>query len=109
MYNTGLLIFTIATVTFAHGSIASHKHEAALDGLYITIVLGIIFLISQVNEYYEITYNLNDSVYSSCFFMLTGLHGMHVLVGVFFLCRCIFRLTSQDYASLHYVGLVCGI
>ena len=43
------------------------------------------------------------------FFMLTGLHGMHVLVGVFFLFRCIDRITSQDYSSLHYVGLVCGI
>jgi cytochrome c oxidase subunit 3 len=109
MYNTGLLIFTVATVTYAHKCIACQKHAEVLDALYITIAIGITFLISQINEYYEITYNLNDSIFSSSFYMLTGLHGLHVLAGVFFLYICTERICSQDFTCLHYVGLMCGI
>lgn len=87
-YNTILLIVSGLTVTYAHVSIASTKHSCTLDGLYMTIFLGILFLISQINEYYEIAYNINDSVFSCVFFMLTGLHGFHVFAGVFFLYVC---------------------
>jgi heme/copper-type cytochrome/quinol oxidase subunit 3 len=89
-YNTLLLIFSGLTVTYAHVSIASSSHSNTLDALYMTISLGILFLVSQINEYYEIAYNLNDSVYSSVFFMLTGLHGFHVFAGVFFFV-CLFE------------------
>jgi len=74
-----------------------------------TIFLGILFLVSQINEYYEISYNINDSVYSSIFFMLTGLHGLHVFAGVFFLYVCLERLSNQEYTSKHYLGFVCAI
>jgi len=74
-----------------------------------TITLGILFLVSQVNEYFEIAYNLNDSVYSSVFFMLTGLHGFHVFVGVFLLYASLNRVYNQEFSTKHYVGLVCSI
>jgi len=86
---TLLLIISGVTVTYAHKAVACGKHAEVLDGLYMTIFLGILFLISQINEYYEISFNINDGVYASVFFMLTGLHGLHVFVGVFFLYVCL--------------------
>jgi len=108
-YNTLLLIFSGITVTYAHVAIASTSHSNTLDALYMTIFLGILFLISQINEYFEINYNINDSVYSCTFFMLTGLHGFHVFAGVFFLYVCLERVSNQEYSSNHYLGLVCAI
>jgi len=108
-YNTLLLIFSGVTVTYAHVAIASTSHSNTLDALYMTIFLGILFLISQINEYFEINYNINDSVYSCVFFMLTGLHGFHVFAGVFFLYVCLERTANQEYTSTHYLGLVCAI
>jgi cytochrome c oxidase subunit 3 len=108
-YNTLLLIFSGITVTYAHVAIASTSHSNTLDALYMTIFLGILFLISQINEYFEISYNINDSVYSCVFFMLTGLHGFHVFAGVFFLYVCLERTANQEYTSTHYLGLVCAI
>lgn len=57
-YNTVLLIVSGLTVTYAHISIASTSHANTLDALYMTVFLGILFLISQINEYYEISYIL---------------------------------------------------
>jgi cytochrome c oxidase subunit 3 len=108
-YNTLLLIISGVTVTYAHKAVACGRHSEVLDGLYMTIFLGIIFLISQINEYYEISFNINDSVYSSVFFMLTGLHGLHVFVGVFFLYVCLERFCNQDFTTNHYVGFICAI
>lgn len=53
--------------------------------------------------------HLNDSVYSSVFSMLTGLHGFHVFVGVFLSYVCLNRVYNQEYSTKHYVGLVCSI
>lgn len=55
-YNTILLIISGVTVTYAHYASAAGKHSEVLDALYLTIFLGILFLISQVNEYFEIAY-----------------------------------------------------
>jgi len=108
-YNTILLIFSGITVTYAHHAVACGRHAEALDALYSTVFLGLLFLISQINEYFEIAYNLNDSTYSCVFFMLTGLHGMHVFVGVSFLYVCLERVCLQDFSMNHYVGFVCAI
>jgi len=108
-YNTILLIVSGITVTYAHYAAAAGRHSEVLDALYITVFLGILFLISQVNEYFEIAYNINDSIYACSFFMLTGLHGMHVLVGVFFLYVCLERFCFQEYHTTHYLGFVCAI
>jgi heme/copper-type cytochrome/quinol oxidase subunit 3 len=56
--------------------------RVVLDGLIITIVLGSIFLMLQINEYRSCMYNISDGAYPSIFYMLTGLHGSHVFVGL---------------------------
>ena len=81
----------------------------ALDSLLITIFLGCLFLSIQIMEFYMSTFNLNDGIYSSTFYMLTGLHGFHVIVGLIFLIVCLFRLLLNHYLSTHYIGFVFAI
>jgi cytochrome c oxidase subunit 3 len=81
----------------------------AIDGFIITITLGFLFILLQGIEYYESTFNLEDGIYPSVFFLLTGLHGCHVMVGVLFLFVCFIRLLLNHFLSNHYSGLVFAI
>jgi len=60
-------------------------------------------------EYYEAAYDISDSVYGSTFYMLTGLHGMHVIVGASFITICFLRLLNRHYLTNHYLGFVFAV
>jgi cytochrome c oxidase subunit III len=75
----------------------------------VTIVLGFFFVFLQGMEYYEATFNFDDSVYSCTFYMLTGLHGCHVLVGASFLFICFVRFLLRHFSNSHYLGFVFAI
>jgi cytochrome c oxidase subunit 3 len=77
-----------------------------IDGWIITILLGSLFLVLQVMEYYESTYSFNDSVYGCTFYMLTGLHGMHVFVGVTFIFICLKRYLYKHFTTMHHLGFL---
>jgi len=83
--------------------------KEAIDALILTIALGLFFLILQVFEYYESTFDFSDSVYACSFYMLTGLHGCHVLMGITFLFVCLLRLLNRHYTTTHHYGLVFAI
>jgi len=109
LLNTGLLITSGFSVTWAHKSLAAGLVSEAIDGLVVTLIIGSIFVLFQAFEYYESSFNISDNVYSSTFFMLTGLHGMHVIVGVTFLFISLFRLLLNHYLINHYLGFVLAI
>ena len=108
-YNTLLLIFSGFSVTWAHRGISIGSFKSALDGLLLTIFLGFFFIILQGIEYFESTFNLQDGVYSSVFFLLTGLHGCHVIVGVIFLFFCFISLLYNHFLKDHYLRFVCAV
>ena len=83
--------------------------DEAIDSFLITIFLGLFFVVLQATEYYESTFNISDSVYASTFYMLTGLHGMHVIVGVSFIFVCFIRLLKMHFMTNHYLGFVFAI
>lgn len=60
-------------------------------------------------EYYESAFSFNSSVYGCSFFMLTGLHGMHVFVGASFLAICLIRLLKRHYLTTHYLGFIFAV
>jgi heme/copper-type cytochrome/quinol oxidase subunit 3 len=64
------------------------SYKDTIDGFILTIFLGFFFIFLQGLEYYESTFNLQDGIYPSVFFLLTGLHGCHVIIGAFFLLFC---------------------
>jgi cytochrome c oxidase subunit 3 len=84
LLNTFILLTSGASVTWAHYAILLADRKQAAMGLWITILLAAIFTGFQGYEYVNAGFTISDSVYGSVFYMLTGLHGLHVLIGTIF-------------------------
>jgi len=72
---------------------------------FVTIILGIIFILLQATEYYEASYIIADGVYASVFYMLTGLHGSHVIIGIIFLIVCFFKVIIKSFFNKALFGI----
>lgn len=100
-----------AFLTYAHASVICGERSRAKGGLLITIVFALMFLFFQGLEYFSAKLFINDSVYGSIFYMITGFHGFHVLVGTLMILISYFRLLGK-VISLHkqaHVGFLCAI
>jgi len=73
-------------------------------GLVITVLLGVYFTCLQALEYYEARFRFADSVYGSTFFIATGFHGLHVLVGTLFLIVSLGRHIKYEFRASHHFG-----
>jgi len=106
--NTAILLTSGMSLTYAHHAILLNKFKLAFYWLLITIFLGIIFTTCQIFEYLQAPFSINDSAYGSVFFMATGFHGLHVLVGTIFLIVCLFRLSKKPFYRRKTLGFwVC--
>lgn len=105
LLNTGVLLSSGASVTWAHHALISGKKAEALNGLAATVILGVIFTGLQAMEYYEAPFAISDSVYGSTFFVATGFHGLHVIIGTTFLAVCLVRLAYHQLSRHHHLGL----
>jgi len=81
---TCLLLASGFFLTYCHHAIITGNKVTTIVSLFFTIVLGAIFMVIQVTEYFYAEYTFADSVFGNNFFGLTGLHGLHVLVGILF-------------------------
>nr|APT41440.1 cytochrome c oxidase subunit III [Psychodopygus squamiventris maripaensis] len=104
LLNTAILLASGVTVTWAHHSLIEKNHSQASQGLFFTIVLGIYFTILQAYEYIEASFTIADNVYGSTFFVATGFHGLHVLIGTTFLIICLIRHLQNHYSNTHHFG-----
>nr|YP_010393897.1 cytochrome c oxidase subunit III [Coscinasterias acutispina]UPY85819.1 cytochrome c oxidase subunit 3 [Coscinasterias acutispina] len=104
LLNTAVLLSSGVTVTWAHHSILSGNRTEALQSLSLTVLLGIYFTILQAWEYFDSPFTIADSVYGSTFFMATGFHGLHVLIGTAFLAVCLLRLSNFHFSNHHHFG-----
>lgn len=104
LLNTALLLSSGFTITYCHYEIINGNRYNSLYSLFITIFLGVVFTLFQVFEYYECTFSFSDSVYGSCFFLMTGFHGFHVFVGTIFLLICLFRLYCYHFTLNRHFG-----
>nr|YP_010976951.1 cytochrome c oxidase subunit III [Thaumaglossa rufocapillata]WNZ33694.1 cytochrome c oxidase subunit III [Thaumaglossa rufocapillata] len=104
LLNTIILLSSGLTVTWAHHSLIENNYKQALQGLTLTIMLGILFTAIQSFEYMESSFTISDSVYGSTFFMATGFHGIHVLIGTTFLSVCLMRLMMNHFSKIHHFG-----
>jgi cytochrome c oxidase subunit 3 len=104
LLNTVLLLSSGASVTWAHNSIVwGSKFEASV-ALLTTIILAVIFTGLQAFEYITAPFTISDSVYGATFYMATGFHGFHVIVGTIFLTVCFFRLYLNHFTREHHFG-----
>lgn len=102
--NTILLLSSGFSVTWAHCSITFGSLQESTDSLSITIFLAIVFTLLQAFEYFSCPFNISDGVYGSTFFLATGFHGFHVIVGTIFLCVCLKRLRAGHFSIEHHFG-----
>uniref|UniRef100_A0AAU6QH34 Cytochrome c oxidase subunit 3 n=1 Tax=Prionospio plumosa TaxID=3050096 RepID=A0AAU6QH34_9ANNE len=104
LLNTGVLLASGVTVTFAHHALLEGSRRGALHGLFLTVALGGYFSLLQAHEYYEAPFTIADSVYGTTFFVATGFHGLHVLIGSTFLLICLIRTYEYHFSTGHHFG-----
>lgn len=104
LLNTAILVSSGGSVTWAHHALIRGDKKAAVGALVLTVRLGAVFTALQAIEYLETSYTIADSVFGSVFFVATGFHGLHVIVGTLFLCVTLGRLVRNTLTRDHHVG-----
>lgn len=103
-FNTLLLLLSGTTVTWAHHALLENKLKDAAKGLGLTVLLGMTFTIVQAIEYMHAPFAFKEGIYPSIFFITTGFHGFHVIVGTIFLAVCWQRCRHGKFTPSHHVG-----
>nr|WHM51529.1 cytochrome c oxidase subunit III [Zootermopsis nevadensis]WHM51542.1 cytochrome c oxidase subunit III [Zootermopsis nevadensis]WNR50550.1 cytochrome c oxidase subunit III [Zootermopsis nevadensis] len=104
LLNTAILLSSGVTITWAHHSILENNYNQGLQGLFMTVILGLYFTALQAYEYMESPFTIADSVYGATFFVATGFHGLHVIIGTTFLITCLMRHLTLHFSSNHHMG-----
>jgi cytochrome c oxidase subunit III len=128
LLNTLILLTSGTTVTWAHHAIQHGDRKGAVQGLILTVLLGASFTGVQAYEYAHapFTFGFNhlalvpftdpahasltagvgnfDAIYGSTFFMATGFHGFHVIIGTIFLAVCLFRAVAGQFTPTRHFG-----
>lgn len=95
-------------MTWSHHAIFNKKFDKAQSSLFLTISLGIIFTIFQGFEYMEAPFSIADSAFGSTFFIATGFHGLHVIIGSIFLLVSLARFNTFINSENHLIGFECA-
>ena len=112
LINTLTLLLSGTTITWAHHALQHGDRKNARNGLILTVVLGALFSCIQAYEYREIiveklffnTTSSSSGLYGSSFFMATGFHGFHVMIGTIFLLVCLIRLLNGAFTPRKHFG-----
>lgn len=102
--NTLILLMSGVTVTWAHHALKEGNMRHTVQGLGLTILLGLTFTGVQAYEYSHAAFGFGDGIYPSTFFMATGFHGAHVIIGTIFLIVCFFRARAGHFKPDHHFG-----
>jgi cytochrome c oxidase subunit 3 len=104
LLNTLILLMSGVTVTWAHHALRDNDRKGMLQGLALTILLGALFTAVQAYEYSHAAFSFRGGIYGSTFFMATGFHGAHVIIGTIFLIVCWFRAYLGHFKPDHHFG-----
>ena len=107
--NTAILLFSGCTVTWAHLGVCGGNKTEGMNGLLATCSLGFIFTCIQTFEYFNAPFTIGSGVYGSCFFILTGFHGLHVIVGTIMLAIAYRRLELNHFTQQRHLGLEIAV
>lgn len=102
--NTLILLLSGTTVTWAHHELLEGNYKDSAKALLISVVLGVSFSIVQALEYSHATFAFKGGIYSSNFYMATGFHGVHVIIGTIFLFVCWWRLRNGNLDKKNHIG-----
>lgn len=104
LLNTIILLSSGIRITWSHYRILNKNLYERKISLIITVILGFYFSILQLIEYKEASFSISDSIYGSTFFLITGFHGLHVIIGTIFILITIIRLINLQFSSNHHFG-----
>jgi cytochrome c oxidase subunit 3 len=102
--NTLILLLSGTTVTWAHHALLHDDRKGLIQGLTLTVILGVLFTACQIFEYSHAAFGFTDGIYASTFYMATGFHGFHVFIGTVFLLVCLLRAMKGHFKSNHHFG-----
>lgn len=102
--NTLILLTSGVTVTWAHHALLKNDRRGLVWGLAATIILGAIFTAVQAYEYMHAAFTFAGHAYGSAFFMATGFHGAHVIIGTIFLFVCLLRALKGHFTPKQHFG-----
>jgi cytochrome c oxidase subunit III len=104
LLNTLILLTSGTTVTWAHHALLENDRKGLIQGLWLTIILGATFTCVQAYEYSHAAFTYSGHIYGSTFFMATGFHGAHVIIGTIFLSVCLLRAYLGHFKPDHHFG-----
>jgi cytochrome c oxidase subunit 3 len=104
LLNTLILLTSGTTVTWAHHALLENDRRGLKWGLLLTILLGACFTCVQAFEYHHAAFSFAGNIYGATFFMATGFHGFHVLVGTIFLIVCLIRAMKGHFTPTQHLG-----
>ena len=102
--NTLILLLSGVTVTWAHHALLENNRKSLIAGLALTVALGVLFTICQAYEYGHAAFHFAGNIYGATFFMATGFHGAHVIIGTLFLLVCLLRAIKGDFTPKKHFG-----
>lgn len=106
--NTLLLLASGGSVTWAHHSMVAGKRSELVLGLSVTVALAVVFTGLQFYEYIEAGFTVSDGIYGSIFYMATGFHGFHVMIGTLVLSISLLRVLRYEVTKQHHFGFEGG-
>ena len=104
LLNTLILLTSGTTVTWAHHAVVHNDREGLKWGLTLTVLLGVLFSFVQAYEYSHAAFGFSGSIYGATFYMATGFHGFHVIVGTIFLLVCLIRASMGQFTPQKHFG-----
>jgi len=104
LLNTIVLISSGVSITWRHHSINNNNKKMAKNRLLVTCLLGLVFRALQAIEYIQAPFSISDSTYGSTFFLATGFHGIHIIIGTTFLIVCLNQIHSNKISISHLIS-----
>jgi len=103
LLNTIILLTSSFTITLTHLYLLNNSKKKTIIFIILTIILSIYFLILQILEYNQATFTFSDSIFGSSFYIATGFHGLHVIIGTIFLLINLLRILKLHFSYIHHI------
>lgn len=99
----------MAFITYGHHTLIGGKRKEAINSIFLTIILALIFTMFQYIEYSNAEFSMADGVFGTVFYASTGLHGFHVIIGTLFITLSCIRLGRYYLTTEGHIGLESSI
>nr|YP_009341843.1 cytochrome c oxidase subunit III [Mindarus keteleerifoliae]AKM70084.1 cytochrome oxidase subunit III [Mindarus keteleerifoliae] len=104
LLNTIILLTSSFTITLSHFYLLNNNSKKSMNFLLLTMTLSMYFLMLQALEYNQATFTFSDSIFGSSFYMATGFHGLHMMIGTLFLMINLMRMLKLHFSFIHHIS-----